>query len=45
MPEEEPQPDVADAPLRSSAVDTATTSDTINKTSNTEGWRNINTTS
>ena len=31
MPEEEPQPDVADAPLRSSAVDTATTSDTINK--------------
>ena len=31
VPEEEPQPDVADAPLRSSAVDTATTSDTINK--------------
>jgi hypothetical protein len=31
MPEEEPQPDVADAPLRSSAVDTATTSDTINQ--------------
>ena len=31
FPEEEPQPDVADAPLRSSAVDTATTSDTINK--------------
>lgn len=29
--EEEPQPDVADAPLRSSAVDTATTSDTINQ--------------
>ena len=31
FPEEEPQPDVADAPLRSSAVDTATTADTINK--------------
>jgi len=31
VPEEEPQPDVADAPLRSSAVDTATTSDTINQ--------------
>ena len=31
MPEEEPQPDVADAPLRSSAVDTATTADTINR--------------
>ena len=31
MPEEEPQPDVADASLRSSAVDTATTRDTINQ--------------
>ena len=31
VPEEEPQPDVADAPLRSSAVDTATTRDTINQ--------------
>ncbi len=31
IPEEEPQPDVADAPLRSSAVDTATTTDTINQ--------------
>ena len=31
FPEEEPQPDVADAPLRSSAVDTATTRDTINQ--------------
>ena len=31
FPEEEPQPDVADAPLRSSAVDTATTADTINQ--------------
>jgi hypothetical protein len=31
MPEEEPQPDVADASLRSSAVDTATTADTENK--------------
>jgi hypothetical protein len=31
IPEEEPQPDVADAPLRSSAVDTATTRDTINQ--------------
>jgi hypothetical protein len=31
IPEEEPLPDVADAPLRSSAVDTATTADTINK--------------
>ena len=31
IPEDEPQPDVADAPLRSSAVDTATTSDTIDK--------------
>ena len=31
IPEDEPQPDVADAPLRSSAVDTATTRDTINQ--------------
>jgi len=31
MPEEEPQPDVADASLRSSAVDTATTADTEDK--------------
>ena len=31
FPEEEPLPDVADAPLRSSAVDTATTRDTINQ--------------
>ena len=31
IPEEEPQPDVADASLRSSAVDTATTADTEDK--------------
>ena len=31
FPEEESQPDVADDPLRSSAVDTATTRDSINQ--------------
>ena len=32
MPEEEPQPDVADAPLRSTAVDSAVTKSNINQT-------------
>ena len=32
IPEEEPQPDVADAPLRSTAVDSAVTKSNINQT-------------